>query len=211
MKRFANPSRLAHVAQRVSLGLAVLVLVACGSADQPPVVDQANTIEMQREAEQAAATRAAEERARIARVEAERERQAVAAREEAARVARQQALEEAQRETLRLEAARSAAAEQARRAGAAREQEQMARIAELEAQIEQVRASNAAIASANNKFEEAIAAAQALLDALNAEQQKYANTTADGELLVPLEKARIAELESRKDSLKREAQALNQQ
>ena len=67
------------------------------------------------------------------------------------------------------------------------------------------------MASANTKFEEAIAAAQALLDALNAEQQKYANTTAQGELLVPLEKARIAELESRKDSLKREAQALSQQ
>ena len=67
------------------------------------------------------------------------------------------------------------------------------------------------MASANSKFEEAIAAAQALLDALNAEQQKYANATADGELLVPLEKARSAELESRKDSLKREAQALSQQ
>ena len=104
-----------------------------------------------------------------------------------------------------------AAAEQARRAAVARGQAQLARIAELEAQIEQVRTSNAAIASANSKFEEAIAAAQALLDALNAEQQKYANTAADGELLVPLEKARIAELESRKDSLKREAQALNQQ
>lgn len=211
MKRFANPSILAHALQRVTLGLAVLVLVGCGSADQLPVVDQASTIEMQREAEQAAATRAAEERVRIARVEAERERQAAAAREEAARIARQQEQEEAQRETQRLEAARIAAAEQARRAAVAREQTQRARIAELEAQIEQIRASNAAVASANSKFEEAIAAAQALLDALNAEQQKYANTTVEGELLVPLEKARIAELESRKDSLKREAQALSQQ
>ena len=168
MKRIATSGRITLLAQRVFLGLAVLVLVGCGSANQQVAVDQASTIEAQREAEQAAAARAAEERARVARAEAERERAQIAAREEAARIAQAQREAEAEREAARAEAARVAAAEQARRAAAAREQAQVARIAELESQIEQLRTNNAAIASANSKFEEAIAAAQALLDALKA-------------------------------------------
>ncbi len=181
----------------------MVVLTACAGSSQQAEIDQAETIAMQREQEQLAAARAAEERARVARQEAERER------ERQAELARQER-EEAERQAQREEAARLAAAEQERRAAIARDEAQRARIAQLESQIEQLRASNAQSAIVNQKYEEAIAAAQALLDALSLEQQKYANTNAAGEPTVALDKARLADLEARKDRLKAEAQALAQ-
>ncbi|MCB1649282.1 MAG: hypothetical protein R3F26_08870 [Gammaproteobacteria bacterium] len=210
MKRFAIDARFIPLARRLLLGGLMLALVACASsAKEQEAAEQARAVEVQRAQEQAAAAaRAAEERSRIARQEAER--QAEVARQEAQQRARE-AAEEAARQAQREEAARLAAAEQARRAAQAREDAQRARIAQLEAQIADLRDINARASAVNSKYEEAIVAAEALLEALNAEQQKYANTNAAGEPVVPLDKAGLADLEARKDSLKREAQALSQQ
>lgn len=217
MKHFTQAVYSTPALRSVFLGGLLLVLVGCGAtAKEQAVIAQASAAEAQRaqqEQEEAAQARAAQERARIARVEAERARQEAAA--QATRLAQTAAAAEAEAAAKataqREEAARLVAAEQARRAAiAAREQDQLERIAALEAQIAQMQISNARAEAANRKLEDTIAAAEALLDALNAEQLKYSNTNAAGQLLAPLEKARIADLEARKNSLKREAQVFNQ-
>lgn len=207
MKRFAIDARFIPAARRVLLASMLLALVGCASStSQQEAIELARAVEMQREQEQAAVAAAAQERARIAREQ--QEQQAAVARQDAQRQA-QEAAAEAARQAQREEAARIAAAEQAQRAAQA--QAQQARIAELEAQIAQLRNNNTRATAVNAKYEEAIVAAESLLKALNAEQEKYANTNAAGEPTSPLNKAGIAELEARKDSLKREAQALSQQ
>lgn len=209
MKRFAIDARFIPAARRVLLASMLLALVGCASStSQQEAIELARAVEMQREQEQAAVAAAAQERARIAREQ--QEQQAAVARQDAQRQA-QEAAAEAARQAQREEAARIAAAEQAQRAAQAQAQAQQARIAELEAQIAQLRNNNTRATAVNAKYEEAIVAAESLLKALNAEQEKYANTNAAGEPTSPLNKAGIAELEARKDSLKREAQALSQQ
>lgn len=184
---------------RAGLGAMVLVLAGCASSgdssDQAgQTQEQAVITAEQRAAEVAAVFRAAEERAAL---EAEREAERQAQAEVAAR---------AEREQL----ARAEAAEQQRREAEGRQREQQARIAELEAEIAAARAQTENVTAANGKLEEAIATAEELLDVLAAEQLKYGSADAAGQLAVPLQKDLIADLEFRKDSLKREAQALAQ-
>lgn len=177
------------------MGFLLISLFACTSSSQP-VVDQAAVLEAQRAADEAEARRAAEERARSEAAETERQRQEALAQAETQRA----------QEQARLEREALAAAQ--RRDAQAREQAQRDRIAALEAQIAELRDSTSRVNAANERLEQAVAAAEQLLEALNAEQLKYGNTDAAGQPVDPLDKELIAELEARKDSLKQEAQAL---
>ncbi len=179
---------------RLLLAVLVLVLAGCAASGDsaPQTPDQAAIREEQRAAEVAAVSRAAEELAR-------REAAQQAAREREAQ-ARQAAEQQARVE----EAARSEREQQARAI------EQQARIAELEAEIASARARTENVTAANGKLEEAIATAEELLKVLAAEQLKYSTTNSAGQLAEPLQKDLITDLESRKDSLKREAQRLVQ-
>ncbi len=182
------------------MGVLLASLAACTSSNQP-VVDQTAVLEAQRAADEAEARRVAEERARNEAAEAERLRQEALAQAEAARAQEQARLEREAQEREALAAAQ-------RRDAQAREQAQRDRIAALEAQIAELRDSTSRVNAANERLEQAVAAAEQLLEALNAEQLKYGNTDAAGQPVDPLDKERIAELEERKDSLKQEAQAL---
>jgi vacuolar-type H+-ATPase subunit I/STV1 len=189
------------VSRALALSLLLATLVGCASSGSQPVVDQASVLEAQRAADAAEAQRAAQDRARMESVEAERLRQEALAQAEAARAAEQARVQQ--------EAdARQAAAAQERREVQAREQAQRDRIAALEAQIAELRDSNSRVTAANSKLDQAIATAEELLEALNEEQLKYGNTDAAGQPVQALEKDLIADLEARKDSLKQEAQAL---
>ena len=177
-----------------------LILTACGaSQNNMRAVEEAAALEAaHRQAEeQAAAARAAEEQvaaeqARLAAQKAERERAA------AAHQAQREAAEIAQRE-----------AEQTRLQSEvrAREQTQQVRVTQLERQIENSSNAVRELTQVNNSLEQAVVAAEELLRTLNEEQLKYANTTPAGELLEPLDKDRIAELEARMEALKRAAES----
>jgi vacuolar-type H+-ATPase subunit I/STV1 len=196
-----NTARASAVSRALALSLLLATLVGCASSGSQPVVDQASVLEAQRAADAAEAQRAAQDRARMESAEAERLRQEALAQAEAARAAEQARVQQ--------EAdARQAAAAQERREVQAREQAQRDRIAALEAQIAELRDSNSRVTAANSKLDQAIAAAEELLEALNEEQLKYGNTDAAGQPVQALEKDLIADLEARKDSLKQEAQAL---
>ncbi|MDP1931506.1 MAG: hypothetical protein Q8L60_08620 [Gammaproteobacteria bacterium] len=201
-----NLYRLTPQLRRALPLVVALVFAGCASSgtDQN-VPDQSTVIEAQRIADQAAAARAVEERARITAAAAERERQAALARQqEAERRAQAEAAAQAEREVV----ARAQAAEQRQRQ---QEAAQQARIVALETEIAASRSRAGGVTAANAKLEEAIATAEQLLDVLTAEQLKYGNTNAAGEPVDPLQKDLIADLEARKDNLKREAQALTQQ
>ncbi len=196
-----NTARASAVSRALALSLLLATLVGCASSGSQPVVDQASVLEAQRAADAAEAQRAAQDRAPMESAEAERLRQEALAQAEAARAAEQARVQQ--------EAdARQAAAAQERREVQAREQAQRDRIAALEAQIAELRDSNSRVTAANSKLDQAIAAAEELLEALNEEQLKYGNTDAAGQPVQALEKDLIADLEARKDSLKQEAQAL---
>ena len=93
-------------------------------------------------------------------------------------------------------------------AQAEQEREQkLARIAELESQIEEMQASVSDADDANALYQQAILVAEELVDVLAEEQAKYDNVDDQGNLRDPLATDLIAELEDRKDSLVREAEA----
>lgn len=196
-----NTAGASSMHRALALSLLLATLVGCASSASQPVVDQASVIEAQRAADAEEARRAAQERVRMEAAEAERVRQEALAQAEAARAAEQARVQQE-------EDARQAAAAQERRAAQAREQAQRDRIAALEAQIAELRDSTSRVSAANARLDQAIAAAEELLEALNEEQAKYGNTDAAGQPVEPLEKELIADLEARKDRLKQEAQAL---
>lgn len=202
----------------IALLLTVMVLGACTSraameAEQA-AAEQARIAEEQEvarvAAEQARQRAAAEERERQVRiqeqqrVEAERRRQAEIARREAEARAEQeqQAREQARRRELqqRREAQALAQAEQER-------EQKLARIAELEDQIAQMQADVSTADEVNALYQEAILVAEELVNVLASEQSKYDNVDNEGNLLEPLSKDLVAELEDRKDSLVQEAEA----
>lgn len=131
-----------------------------------------------------------------ARLQAQRERDAEAARLRAEQE-RQQREEAERREEARLVAI--AAAEDQR-------QEKLDRITELEQQLAAVQAEAGNVRAGNDILQQAIIAAEELLDVLTAEQAKYEDTDADGNPVNPLSKDLIAELEARKDNLVRQAE-----
>ena len=148
-----------------------------------------------REAElvaQAAAEAAqAQEAARIAQ---ERERELAAQQ--------QRQREAAAAEQARLQAQRERQAEAARqRAEAERQQREAAEQRERAAQIAALQVNARNDANATVYLNEAVQAAEELLEALTAEQAKYENTDATGNPVEPLAKDMLAELEARKDEL----------
>lgn len=195
--------------RRAFVGICIFfILGACSSqaareaelatAEAARVVSEQESVRL--EAEQARQQAAEQQRQRemraaeIAREQAELERRAAIARadEEAAR--RQAAVEVAEQARL----AEIAAA-------AARRQEKLDRITELERQIATVQADTGNDEAVRQILQEAIEVAEELLEVLTAEQAKYENTDADGIPLEPLAKDLIAELEQRKDDLVRRA------
>lgn len=190
-------------------GLLLLTLTACGS-------QAAREIDM---AEQEAARVAAEQEA--ARVAAEQERQQAAelqrrqqaeaderARLQAARE-RQEAEARARAEAERREREEAERREQERLAAIAAAEEErrqkLNRIAELEAQLAQIQEQTTDDERSTLVLQQAIMAAEELLDALTAEQAKYENTDQAGNTIEPLAKEMIADLQARKDELVEQA------
>lgn len=190
----------------LAIVLVLTGLQACSSGKEAEMaaVEAARIAAEQQAAEVAAAEarqRAQEEErqrqvrmAEQARMEAERARQAEIARAEA------------ERERQRQEA------EQARQAAIARAQaerrQKLARISQLENQIAQLEANIASGDVASERYRDAIQVAEQLLEVLSGEQPKYDNVDADGNPQEPLAKDLIAELQARKDSLVRDAEAV---
>jgi fused signal recognition particle receptor len=172
-------------------------------------------------AEQEAARVAAEQEA--ARLVAEQERQrAEALRRQQEVQAAERARLQAQREQAEADArARAEAERREREAAERRERERLAAIAAAEAErqqkLDRISQLEAQIAAAETRtvsdeerslvLQQAILAAEDLLEALSAEQAKYENTDAAGNTVEPLAKDMIADLQARKDSLVEQARA----
>lgn len=193
--------------KHILLGLLVVsVLGACASQsarDAEIAAQEAAQVAAQQEA-----ARIAQERERQLAAEQQRQREAAEAEERA----RLQAQRERQAEEARM---RAAAERQEREAAERREQARLAaiaaaeaerqrkldRISELEAQIASLQAATRTNENTSVYLNEAVQAAEELLDALTAEQAKYENTDAAGNTVEPLAKDMIAELQARKDDL----------
>ena len=193
--------------------LASLLLAACGnpsSRDEGQVQQEADWIAAQEQAAQ-------EQRQQQRTAALERERQTRAQQAEQRRQARTDIEQRQAQASQRADAERQARAretaltreqaeerqqrerrEQAAIAAEAEIQAKLARIAELEEQIAAISANTAATDADNQLLREAIAAAEALLMALNVEQAKYENIV-DGETVVPLDKEGIETLRERKN------------
>jgi len=213
LARIMNMFRILNSRHMLCIALAVALSALQSCASQAAM-----------EAEQAAADQAriaaAQETARIA-AEESREREAAEQRERQARIAEQQRIEAERRQQAEIaqREADARAREQARireqqqqeaesLAQAAQERERkLARIAELENQIADLQSSVVDSDDANALYREAILVAEELVDVLTNEQTKYDNVDDQGNLLEPLAKDLIGELEDRKDSLVREAEA----
>lgn len=205
LRLFPKASKLRAIAAT----LLMLVLVSCASQAARDAEIAAAEAERVAAEQQAARLVAEQERARAAelqrqrdreaaeraRVQAERERQAAAAQARADAERRQREAEE-QRERERLAAIAAAEAER---------QAKVERIAALEQQIASIQAGVTDEVSRTANLAMAIEAAEELLATLSAEQAKYENTDAEGNTLEPLAKELIAELESRKNELLRQA------
>jgi hypothetical protein len=162
--------------------------------------------------EAAAQAVALAELADMARLEAERNEQAV--RVELERVRLENEAMAVARAAAELEAeqrAREAAElqrQQQQTEVARLQQQQQGRIAELERQLAATEETASRREQANARLIQAITAAEELLQMLASEQLKYNNVDAGGNTVEPLQKALISELEARKNALVREAQAL---
>lgn len=192
-------------------GLLLATLTACGSeaAREAELAEQ----EAARVAVEQEAARVAAEQARQQALELERRQQAEAAeraRLQAARE-RQEAEARARAEAERREREEAERREQERLAAIAAAEEErrqkLNRIAELEAQLAQIQQQTADDERSTLVLQQAILAAEELLDTLTAEQAKYDNTDQAGNPVDPLAKDLIAELQARKDELVEQARA----
>ena len=191
----------------VAATLMLLVLASCASqASREAEIAgvEAERLAIEKEAVQLAAdqARAAELQlqrdrgaAELARVEEARERQVAEARARAD--AEREAVEEAERER------RAVIAE-----AEAERQDKLDRITALEQQIASIETEVGEEESRVTTLTRAIETAEELLTTLAAEQVKYENTDDQGNTVEPLAKELIAELESRKNELVRQANSL---
>ena len=166
--------------------------VAVEQAAAQVVADQerARAAELQRQRDRETAERA--------RVEEARQRQVAQARARAdAERQAQEAVEQAERERR----AAIAAVE-------AQRQDRLDRITALEQQIASIEAEVGDEESRVTTLTRAIETAEELLTTLAAEQAKYESTDEQGNTVEPLAKELIAELESRKNELVRQANSL---
>ena len=208
LKHYGNKTAWALRSWRLLLGVLLLcVLQACNSGaarEAEMAAAEAARIAAEQEAAQLAAEQARmraqeEERQRQARLAEQARMDAERARQE--EIARAQAEQERQRQ----------AAEQARQDAIARAQterrQKLARISQLENQIASLETDIANGNNANERYREAIMAAEELLEVLTSEQPKYDNVDANGIPVEPLAKDVIADLQARRDSLVQAAQA----
>jgi chromosome segregation ATPase len=185
----------------VAATLMLLVLASCASqASREAEIAgvEAERVAIEQKAVQLAADQA---RARAAELQLQRDRGAA----ELARV------EEA-RERQVAEARARADAERERRAviaeAEAERQDKLDRITALEQQIASIETEVGEEESRVTALTRAIETAEELLTTLAAEQVKYENTDDQGNTVEPLAKELIAELESRKNELVRQANSL---
>jgi chromosome segregation ATPase len=185
----------------VAATLMLLVLASCASqASREAEIAgvEAERVAIEQKAVQLAADQA---RARAAELQLQRDRGAA----ELARV------EEA-RERQVAEARARADAERERRAviaeAEAERQDKLDRITALEQQIASIETEVGEEESRVTTLTRAIETAEELLTTLAAEQVKYENTDDQGNTVEPLAKELIAELESRKNELVRQANSL---
>jgi chromosome segregation ATPase len=193
----------------VAATLILLVLASCASqASREAEIAgvEAERVAIEQEAVQLAADQA---RARAAELQLQRDRGAAErARVEEARVrqvaeararadAEREAVEEAERERRAVIAAAEA-----------ERQDRLDRITALEQQIASIDTEVGEEESRVTTLTRAIETAEELLTILAAEQVKYENTDDQGNTVEPLAKELIAELESRKNELVRQANSL---
>ena len=193
----------------VAATLIILVLASCASqASREAEIAgvEAERVAIEQEAVQLAADQA---RARAAELQLQRDRGAAErARVEEARVrqvaeararadAEREAVEEAERERRAVIAAAEA-----------ERQDRLDRITALEQQIASIDTEVGEEESRVTTLTRAIETAEELLTILAAEQVKYENTDDQGNTVEPLAKELIAELESRKNELVRQANSL---
>jgi hypothetical protein len=195
----------AHKSLKVMSLAALLGLAACAGQRG----EQEALLAQQEAAAQAVALA---ELADMARLEAERNEQAVRAELERVRLENEaMAVARAAAELEAEQRAREAAElqrQQQQTEVARLQQQQQGRIAELERQLAATEETASRREQANARLIQAITAAEELLQMLASEQLKYNNVDAGGNTVEPLQKALISELEARKNALVREAQAL---
>jgi chromosome segregation ATPase len=187
----------------VAATLILLVLASCASqvSREAEIAGvEAERLAIEQEAVQLAADKA---RARAAELQLQRDREAAErARVEEARVrqvAEARARADAERERRAVVASAAAEAER---------QDRLDRITALEQQIASIETEVGEEESRVTTLTRAVEAAEELLTTLAAEQFKYESTDDQGNTVEPLAKELIAELESRKNELVRQANSL---
>lgn len=204
-------ARLLPSAAKIRAVVATLLLLVLASCVSQAIKDaEIAVVEAERMA--AAQVVADQERARAAELQAQRELAAA----ERARVEevkqRQLAEAKARADAEREEQEAIAQAERDRRvaiaAAEAQRQDRLDRITALEQQIASIETEVGEEESRASTLTRAIQTAEELLTTLTAEQTKYENTDELGNTVEPLEKELIAELESVKNELVRQANSL---
>ena len=197
--RVARLFRSAAKIRAVAATLMLLVLASCAS--QASREAEIAGVEAERLAIEKEAVQLAADQARAAELQLQRDRGAAErARVEEARV-RQIAEARARADAERERRAVIAAAE-------AERQDRLDRITALEQQIASIETEVGEEESRVTTLTRAIETAEELLTILAAEQVKYENTDDQGNTVEPLAKELIAELESRKNELVRQANSL---
>ena len=205
-KREARLLPIAAIIRAVVATLLLLVLASCVSQ----AIKDAEIAVVEAERMAAAQVVADQERARAAELQAQREL-AVAERARVEEVKQRQLVEaKARVDAEREEQEAIAQAERDRRAAiaAAQRQDRLDRITALEQQIASIETEVGEEESRASTLTRAIQTAEELLTTLTAEQTKYENTDELGNTVEPLEKELIAELESVKNELVRQANSL---
>jgi len=205
-KREARLLPIAAIIRAVVATLLLLVLASCVSQ----AMKDAEIAVVEAERVAAAQVLTDQERARAAELQAQREL-AVAERARVEEVKQRQLVEaKARVDAEREEQEAIAQAERDRRAAiaAAQRQDRLDRITALEQQIASIETEVGEEESRASTLTRAIQTAEELLTTLTAEQTKYENTDELGNTVEPLEKELIAELESVKNELVRQANSL---
>ena len=209
---FPGATNSAAKIRAVVAALMLLVLASCAS--QATKDAEIAALEAERVAvEQAAAQVVADqERAQAEELQAQQDR-ATAQRARAEEIRQRQLAEaKARADAERQEQEAIAQAERDRRAviaaAEAQRQDRLDRITALEQQIASIEIEAGEEESRATTLTRAIQSAEELLTMLAAEQAKYENTDEAGNTVEPLAKELIAELESRKNELVRQANSL---
>ena len=198
------PLPLSAAIIRAVVAILMLLVASCASQatkDAEVAVVEAEGAAIEQESVQVAEdqkrARAAAERVKATE---ERERQVAEARgRAAAERLEQKAVEQAERERVAAIAAGKAEAER---------EDRLDRITELERQIALIETEVGEKVSRVATLTLAVETAEELLKVLGEEQTKYSNTDQQGNTIEPLAKELIAELESRKNELVRQANSL---